>query len=545
MRLKPGAKVFLAIVFLVLIGVGAYQLGWLGPLMRVVAPERKPAGAVGKDDFTFGNAKQGTTQNAGQTSTDQTTPPPTADKPGKLSRPIRVGIVMYGGFAGGLLENGGKPASRESAFYKNHGVQVEFVQIDDLGELTNAFNAGGDANGVDIMATTVDMFAMQYSALEALKPVTIMQTDWSRGADAIAVAKGITSAAGLKGKQVAVAEASPSHFLLLYILAQAGLSQNDIKPVFTTSALDAADVFKAGKVDACVSWSPNVYMAADARPGATILASTREATSLLGGTLVARGDFCNNHGDDLVKFLKGWFEGVTQAEQDNDAAARVLVSSFEGIKLEDAQGMLMDVKLQNAADNRSFFHLGGETAVGYDELCTSAVKIWKKVGLLEQTVRPDITRNTYFLDEATKQVKGQEPITAQEFPFKAPKEETKTQQPIVTKRITVYFASNSAVLDPNAQLVLEQAAELAQTFGSAYLRISGNTDSKGSRQANMDLSKRRAQAVVDFIVSKYNFPRDKFIVVGNGPDKPVAGNDTEEGRAKNRRTDFEVIPQEQ
>ncbi len=544
MRLKPGALAFLVIVIIVLVGAGAYKLGWLNPVMRVVAPERKPVGSVGSEDFNFGNTKQGTQQADGQEATEQTTVPPVTGKPGKLNRPIKVGIVTYGGFAGGLLENGGKPANRESAYYKKHGVEVEFVQIDDLGQLTNSFNAGGDANGVDIMATTVDMFAMQYSALEAVKPVTIMQTDWSRGADAIAVAKGITSAAGLKGKQVAVAEASPSHFLLLYILAQAGLSQNDIKPVFTESAIDAADVFKAGKVDACVSWSPNVYMAADARPGSTILASTREATSLLGGTLVARGDFCNNHPDELVSFIKGWFEGVAQAEQDPDAAARVLVTSYEGIKLEDAQGMLMDVKLQNAADNRAFFHLGGETPVGYDELCTSANKIWKKVGLLEQTVRPDITRNTYFLAEATKQAKGQEPIAAQEFQFETPKEEVKTQQPIVTKRITVYFASNSSTLDPNAQLVLEQAAELAQTFGSAYLRISGNTDSKGSRQANMDLSKKRAQAVVDFLVKQYNFPRDKFIVMGNGPDKPVADNGTEEGRAKNRRTDFEVIPQE-
>jgi NitT/TauT family transport system substrate-binding protein len=61
----------------------------------------------------------------------------------------------------------------------------------------------------------------------------------------------------------------------------------------------------------------------------------------------------------------------------------------------------------------------------------------------------------------------------------------------------------------------------------------------------MELSKKRAQSVVDHLVAKYHFPRDKFIVVGNGPDKPVAGNDSEEGRAKNRRTDFEVIPQEQ
>jgi NitT/TauT family transport system substrate-binding protein len=121
----------------------------------------------------------------------------------------------------------------------------------------------------------------------------------------------------------------------------------------------------------------------------------------------------------------------------------------------------------------------------------------------------------------------------------------KKKEPIVTKHITIYFSTGSSTLDPNAQLVLQQAGELAQTFGSAYIRVSGNTDNVGSRAMNVDLSTRRAQAVADFLVRKYGFPRDKFVVVGNGPDKPVASNDSEDGRAQNRRTDFEVVPQEQ
>ena len=64
---------------------------------------------------------------------------------------------------------------------------------------------------------------------------------------------------------------------------------------------------------------------------------------------------------------------------------------------------------------------------------------------------------------------------------------------------------------------------------------------RGSREANVRLSKARGDAVARYLMSK-GFERGKFDVVGNGPDKPVATNDTDEGRAKNRRTDFEVIP---
>jgi NitT/TauT family transport system substrate-binding protein len=83
--------------------------------------------------------------------------------------------------------------------------------------------------------------------------------------------------------------------------------------------------------------------------------------------------------------------------------------------------------------------------------------------------------------------------------------------------------------------------DLAATFGSAYLRIAGNTDNVGNRDNNMRLSRARAEAVAHFLTGK-GFDRNKFDVVGNGPDKPVASNDSEEGRAKNRRTDFEIIP---
>jgi NitT/TauT family transport system substrate-binding protein len=83
--------------------------------------------------------------------------------------------------------------------------------------------------------------------------------------------------------------------------------------------------------------------------------------------------------------------------------------------------------------------------------------------------------------------------------------------------------------------------DLAATFGGAYMRIAGNTDNVGNADANQRLSRARADAVARYLVSK-GFDRNKFEVVGNGPGKPVASNDTDEGRAKNRRTDFEVIP---
>ena len=545
MRLKPGAKAFLFIVVLALVVIGAYNMGWLKPVLDIVAPDRQPGGEVTQDMFPDG-VQGGDNQPAGNTADTPPDNQPINAAPsqarGDLNRPIKVGIVQYGGFAGGLVANGGMTPNAESIFTDKYGVEVEFVQIDDLVQMANAFRVGGDNGGLDMMATTADMFALQYDALKDIKPVTILQTDWSRGADAIAVSSGINKAADLKGRTIAVAEATPSHFLLLYVLSQSGLSNHDFKPVFTTSAIEAADIFKAGDAEACVSWSPFVYFATEEVPGASILASTLDATNLLCGTMVVRGDFAAQYPGEVTAFLKGWFDGVDSVNNDMESAAMTLLNSFAGITMDDAMGMLYDVKLAGAAENRQLFELDGDSLVGYDDLWTSASTIWRTIGKLDNPTRPDLTRQTRFLQEATRELAGKVERPTEEFAFEEPAPEVEAQEGIVTKRMSVYFATGSATLDENAKVVLEQAAELAQTFGSSYIRVSGNTDSVGGRQMNIDLSKRRAQSVVDFMVVKYGFPRDKFIVEGNGPDKPVATNDTEEGRQQNRRTDFEVIP---
>ena len=105
----------------------------------------------------------------------------------------------------------------DSTFSRDFGVQVELLQIDDFDKSRDAFRAGGDKGGVDIMWSTVDAYALEYGGLSKLNPKAIMQYDWSRGGDAIAVDASIKSVADLKGKRLACAEATPSHFFALYV----------------------------------------------------------------------------------------------------------------------------------------------------------------------------------------------------------------------------------------------------------------------------------------------------------------------------------------
>ena len=531
-QLTPLGRILIVLAGFSLLGYGLYRYGVLGRITSVLAPDKKPEGTVSRDDFGPGTASP-SAPTAGATSA--------AALPGgsRLNRPIKVAIVTWGGYAGGIVANNGFAPNKDSVFARDFGIQVELLVIDDFDKSRDAFRVGGDKGGVDIMWSTVDAYALEYGGLTRLSPKAILQYDWSRGGDAIAVDASIKSVADLKGKKLACAEATPSHYFALYVLSQGGLTNRDVDWVFTSSAVEAANVFKAGKVDAAVSWSPDVYVAARERQGAHILTSTREASNLIADIFVARGDFIERHPEDVRRFVAGWLKGVDMANQNPDKAALLLSKSFSGVGLEDAKGMLQDVKLPTYAENRAFFDAAQGSLVNYQSIYKTAQGIWRKIGKLKDVYEPYQTVDTRFLEGTAEYFPGTQEAKP-EFEFKTPPKTTAAA--ILTKKVSIYFPTGSSTLDENAKAVLEtQVVDLAATFGSAYIRVAGNTDNVGSRDANMKLSRARADAVARFLISK-GFDRNKFEVVGNGPDKPVESNDTDDGRAKNRRTDFEVIP---
>ena len=104
----------------------------------------------------------------------------------------------------------------------------------------------------------------------------------------------------------------------------------------------------------------------------------------------------------------------------------------------------------------------------------------------------------------------------------------------------IFFDFNKSTLRPDSYAELDRLLKLLNDLPTLRIEISGHTDNIGSAAYNKTLSENRAKAVVDWLLGK-GIKQDRLTYVGYGFDKPIATNDTEEGRQMNRRTEFKVI----
>ena len=103
----------------------------------------------------------------------------------------------------------------------------------------------------------------------------------------------------------------------------------------------------------------------------------------------------------------------------------------------------------------------------------------------------------------------------------------------------IRFESGRAGIDPDSAGLLDRLIETALRCPTANIEIAGHTDTDGEDAFNQALSEKRAQAVADYLV-KAGMPASRFTATGYGSTQPVATNDTDEGKAQNRRIDFLV-----
>lgn len=483
--------------------------------------------------------------NASNNNTQSGKPNPKIGGSRKDDNTLTVQLVTWGGYAPGLYFNEGAVANTRSRFYKDYGFKVDFKLNNDL------FNAldGWIAGEYDVLVQTADAFPL-YTApddINALGPKAFMQVDWSRGGDAIIVKRGINSINDLKGKTVAVAVPSPAQTLLITSLEAAGLKYSDVKVIKTPDNFKAAELFRSKDVDAAVVWSPDDIFATQDVPGSKILLTTREQSHIIGDIMFASQDYINNNKDKINKFYEGWMKAVAELKNPaNQEKAAKYLAELNSISVEDAKGMMGTVYWTGHGDNKNFFGLdrsyrGQKGEDLYGKMARKFVETKDA-----EKVAPSWRSVTYTgaVSAAEARLTGGN-YSGEKSKVFTPKASDKTAEAISSKPVSITYASGSATLSENAKTIIDlQFAETAKIFGNTKIRIEGNTDSDGGRAMNVRLSKNRAQAVADYLKQTYNMDQNRFVIVGNGPDKPVRGceqNQNATCKAKNRRTDFQLI----
>ncbi len=458
-----------------------------------------------------------------------------------------VQLVTWGGYGPGLYFNEGSEPNENSRFFKEYGFKVRFVIENDL---LNALNAW-IADQYDVAVQTADAFPLYTGPVDVaeFKPKAFMQVDWSRGGDAIIVKRGINSINDLKGKKIAVAVPSPAQTLLVTALEAANLKYSDVEVITTTDNLKAAQLFKSEDVDAAVVWSPDDVLATKDVPGSKILLTTKSESHVIADIFFAKESFINSHRKMIDGFYEGWMKAVAELKSqpsNRDKAAQYL-AEINQLGIEDAKGMIELVYWTSHGDNLNFFGMNPEyRGQSGEDIYTKMSKDFVTIGNADKEA--PAWRSVIFtgaVQKANEKLTGPAHAAETSKTFTPPSPETRSAASFATKLVSINFASGKYQLDENSKTIIDlQFGDISKSFSHARVRIEGNTDNVGGKQMNLDLSKKRAQSVADYLASQYKIDKNRFVIIGNGPDKPVPGcekNQDEACKAKNRRTEFQLI----
>jgi len=157
--------------------------------------------------------------------------------------------------------------------------------------------------------------------------VAVMELDRSCGSDGIVASKNIGELEDLTGKRVALSRDDVGETFLSYLLTQNGLSLTNVI-IVSVRPEEVARAFLDGQADACVTWEPHVSQALQ-RPGAHLLASTREHPDIIVDTLNVRKDLIERDPEQVKSLMRGWFKALKFYREHPDAANEIIAPYYK------------------------------------------------------------------------------------------------------------------------------------------------------------------------------------------------------------------------
>jgi hypothetical protein len=416
-------------------------------------------------------------------------------------RPLRVGIVEWPGYAGGVYANSGLKHRKGSIFWRECGLLVDFVLMPngkkDREQALSASNGHPNPAQLDVVWSTVDYAAEELPRLRREKGIDariFLQVDWSRGGDAIVSTPEIGSIRDLKGKIVALDWYGPSGWLLSSALRAEGLTKDDVHIIDTKSPKKAGKLFEEDEtVAAAVLWEPYVTQSIAGKRRGKILLSTSSAANLIADVLVAREDFIQTHRNALVAFCNCWLMGAEDVNQNPYRAVKPLLDVFQNVpdppaaSEKDTSKMLQLVAPVDRADNVEMFGLyRGNQHPTFDSIFVEARNLMSKY--LDFT--PEEAKDMSILESL---------ISPQPPSLNCGGTEPFAENPVIRKQIVLDFGL-SRNLSGAQKARLEDLGSTAQIYSHGCVSLAGP----------------HAEEVKGYLTDHYRIDEKRFVITPDG-----------------------------
>lgn len=480
----------------------------------------------------------------------------------KLGTMIRVAGDPWSGYS----TFRGEP--RMAKALEKHDIGIEYIDKEEYYDQDKRMKALAEGN-IDLALTTLDAF-LQHGAKhkkDGLYPgVILWNVDESNGGDAIFLAKGRNSFDDVKSSdKVCYSTGTPSEHLWDF----ASLSFTNLGDNLPTDngvvAKDCWDKLKAGSVQVAVLWQP--FTAVAQQEGyPKVFATGGQADDVIVDILVANREFVIKQKDKLQKLASAYFQTMEAYDKDKASHGKFITADCGpdcGGKDELGMAVLEGIDFLTYEENMCLWwgHCGKPAKMPQRIVKTGRLLVAK--GKLSANDLPDASTilNDSFLVGIKSEMTAKARLAAEvagdgtkvdaptinasekTYDYKAESAKASPTADVGTLELpSIYFASGSAKLDPNAQSVVDGIADRLRSFPALCVRVYGHTSSEGNAKSNKKLSEDRANAIVSYLKSLDGiaFPASRFDVRGFGPEQLIMKDGVEDKDAS-RRTEFKLF----
>src|SRR5712691_8150905 len=575
-RLKPGAKIVLLLV------VGAVLFfGFRSAVSRGWIPAPGIAKALIPSKAALPDLKEAVVANV------EPAPFPEATTASVKAPLIRTEIWAWNAQMNYIYANGGPDTTRSSLMEKPGAKELH----DGASQCSSGANyvlIMGDGSGQFFAAVNPQLKKLDNGVGEYIAQV-IGSTGYSRGEDKLmAPPEWKSNAQAAKGGLVAGVLRDGDWNIAMKWAADNQIKNNPDEKTYDPEALNwvnapdyikAAEIYNANTcedrkvvhdgrltgesknvcVNGVVTWTPGDVNVAHGRGGLVSIVSSKQYRSQMPDVIIGIKKFNQDHRNEVQGMLAASFEAADQLKAYPEARKRAAAISakvyndqngdywlkyYQGTREQDKTGNMVELggsAVNNLNDNLLLFGL----QPGANNNFRSTYTVFGNIATQQY---PDLFKDANKIPDVkeildTSYVLGASSLLSQsgaEADVASFSSSGDTGAVVSKRDWSIEFATGQASFTAEGERKMYEIKDDLAIAGALFVTLNGHTDNTGTRDANMDLALRRAQAVRDWLQRKApsNFPDNRFRIHAYGDSKPLASNATADGRAKNRRVEI-------